>query len=200
MPSQSLASLLQRASIDDHEEVLQSSNETLAKSKSDIHAQHVKVVALLKLDRYEDCLRVFEEAGDKLKSRAAVEYAYALYKCSRLEEAIDVVSQVANDRGARHLEAQVVSSLFVSSRRRIHPKLIPVFRRIVPKSFVALRNYTRPWPMTSRPLQSKRTTSGSTPGPPTRSYSGRVIRNWSGIIAPRETTWRHSKLSTMLLA
>ncbi|EAU39361.1 conserved hypothetical protein [Aspergillus terreus NIH2624] len=107
MPSQSLASLLQRASIDDHEEVLQSSNETLAKSKSDIHAQHVKVVALLKLDRYEDCLRVFEEAGDKLKSRAAVEYAYALYKCSRLEEAIDVVSQVANDRGARHLEAQV---------------------------------------------------------------------------------------------
>jgi signal recognition particle subunit SRP72 len=107
MPSQSLASLLQRASIDDHEEVLQSSNETLAKSKSDIHAQHVKVVALLKLDRYEDCLRVFEEAGDKLKSKAAVEYAYALYKCSRLEEAIDVVSQVANDRGARHLEAQV---------------------------------------------------------------------------------------------
>lgn len=108
MAPQSLAALLQRASIDDHEEALQSSNAALAKSKNDTQAQHVKVVALLKLDRYEDCLRVFEEAGDGLKKRAALEYAYALYKCSRMDEAIAVVSQVANDRGARHLEAQAV--------------------------------------------------------------------------------------------
>ncbi|KAF9883782.1 Signal recognition particle core component [Aspergillus nanangensis] len=107
MAPQSLSSLLQRASIDDHEEVLRSCNAALAKSKSDPHAQHIKAVALLKLDRYEDCLRVFEEGGDTLKKRAGLEYAYALYKCSRLREATEVLSRVASDRGARHLEAQV---------------------------------------------------------------------------------------------
>lgn len=106
MATQSLSSLLQRTSIDDHEEVLRSSNAALAKSKSDIQAQHVKIVALLKLDRYEDALRVFEEGGDTLKKRAALEYAYTLYKTGNLDEAIDVASQIANDRGARHLEAQ----------------------------------------------------------------------------------------------
>ncbi|GFN13306.1 signal recognition particle core component [Aspergillus tubingensis] len=106
MAAQSLSSLLQRASIDDHEEVLQSCNAALAKSKSDLQAQHIKAVALLKLDRYEDCLRVFEEAGDGLKNRAALEYAYALYKCGQLDPAIEVVSRVAGERGALHLEAQ----------------------------------------------------------------------------------------------
>ncbi|KAB8072936.1 hypothetical protein BDV29DRAFT_158058 [Aspergillus leporis] len=106
MATQSLNSLLQRTSIDDHEEALRSSNAALAKSKSDIQAQHVKVVALLKLDRYEDCLRVFEDGGDALKKRAALEYAYVLYKTGNLDEAIEVASRVADDRGARHLEAQ----------------------------------------------------------------------------------------------
>ncbi|KAE8380260.1 hypothetical protein BDV26DRAFT_290503 [Aspergillus bertholletiae] len=106
MATQSLSSLLQRTSIDDHEEALRSSNAALAKSKSDMQAQHVKVVALLKLDRYEDGLRVFEDGGDALKKRAALEYAYALYKTANLDKAIEVASQVANDRGARHLEAQ----------------------------------------------------------------------------------------------
>ncbi|PWY87717.1 signal recognition particle protein [Aspergillus heteromorphus CBS 117.55] len=106
MTTQALSSLLQRASIDDHEEVLQSSIAALAKSKSDLRAQHVKAVALLKLDRYDDCLRVFEEAGDGLKKTAALEYAYVLYKSGQLESAIDVVSRLAGDRGALHLEAQ----------------------------------------------------------------------------------------------
>ncbi|RAL16097.1 signal recognition particle subunit SRP72 [Aspergillus homomorphus CBS 101889] len=106
MAAQSLSSLLQRASIDDHDEVLQSANDALAKSKIDQHAQHIKIVALLKLDRYDDCLRVFEEAGDGLKKRAALEYAYVLYKSGQLEQAIEVVSGVTGDRGALHLEAQ----------------------------------------------------------------------------------------------
>lgn len=111
MSAQSLNSLLQRATIDDHEEVLASANAALAKSKSDLRAQHVKVVALSKLDRYEDSLRVFEEGGDALKETAALEYAYALYKCGRLDEAIDTVSRFASGRGASHLEAQAVCSL-----------------------------------------------------------------------------------------
>lgn len=105
----SLSSLLQRATIEDHEQVLQSANAALAKSKSDIRAQHVKAVALLKLDRYEDSLRVFEDGGDVLKKTCSLEYAYALYKCGRLDEAIDVVAGVGDGgRGVRHLEAQAV--------------------------------------------------------------------------------------------
>ncbi|KAL4909105.1 hypothetical protein BDW74DRAFT_77620 [Aspergillus multicolor] len=106
MSTQSLSSLLSRASIDDHEEVLRSCDAVLAKSRSDSQAQHVKVVALLKLDRYEDCLRVFEESGDNLKKKAALEYGYVLYKTGNPEAAIDVVSSLADNRGARHLEAQ----------------------------------------------------------------------------------------------
>ena len=75
---------------------------------ADQHAQHIKVIALLKLDRYADCLRVFEEAGDGLKTRAALEYAYVLYKSGQPEGAIEVVSKVTGNRGALHLEAQAV--------------------------------------------------------------------------------------------
>ncbi|KAJ5669440.1 hypothetical protein N7462_010510 [Penicillium macrosclerotiorum] len=107
MVAQSLSSLLQRASIDDHEEVLQSCNEALAKSKTDQNAQHIKIIALLKLDRYEDALRVFMSGGEALKKRAGLEYAYALYKCGKLEEALEAVTQSGASRGAGHLEAQV---------------------------------------------------------------------------------------------
>ncbi|KAJ5319341.1 hypothetical protein MYU51_013399 [Penicillium brevicompactum] len=107
MVAQSLASLLQRASIDDHEEVIQSCNAVLAKSKSDLKAQHIKVVALLKLDRYHEALKTFEAGGDTLKKAAGLEYAYASYKCGNLEEATKAVTSVAAGRGASHLEAQV---------------------------------------------------------------------------------------------
>ena len=108
MVAQSLASLLQRASIDDHEEVLQSCNAVLAKSKSDLQAQHMKVVALLKLDRYEEALKTFQAGGDALKQSASLEYAYASYKCGKLEEATEALTRTASGRGASHLEAQVV--------------------------------------------------------------------------------------------
>ncbi|KAJ5432080.1 Tetratricopeptide-like helical [Penicillium cf. griseofulvum] len=107
MVAQSLASLLQRASIDDHEEVLQSCNAVLTKSKSDLQAQHMKVVALLKLDRYEEALKTFQAGGDALKQRAGLEYAYASYKCGKLEEATEALTRTASGRGASHLEAQV---------------------------------------------------------------------------------------------
>ncbi|KAL3464150.1 hypothetical protein BJX64DRAFT_106841 [Aspergillus heterothallicus] len=106
MSSISLSLLLQRASIDDHDEVLRSCDAVLAKSRSNLQVQHVKVVALLKLDRYEDCLRVFEDGGENLKKKAALEYGYTLYKCGHPNEAITVVASLLNDRGARHLEAQ----------------------------------------------------------------------------------------------
>ncbi|KAJ5155189.1 hypothetical protein N7492_007992 [Penicillium capsulatum] len=107
MVAQSLSSLLQRATIDDHEEVIQSCDGALAKAKSDITAQHIKIIALLKLDRFEDSLRVFETGGNALKERAGLEYGYALYKSGRLEEATRALSHTSASRGASHLEAQV---------------------------------------------------------------------------------------------
>lgn len=120
MAAESLTALLQRSSIEDHEEVLNACNAALAKSKTDIHAQHVKVVALLKLDRYEDALRVLEEAGDALKSRAAFEYAYALYKCGHLEEAADVAARLT-ERGPQHVLAQAVGISISSNSPRWDP-------------------------------------------------------------------------------
>ncbi|KAJ5899711.1 hypothetical protein N7495_004455 [Penicillium taxi] len=106
MVAQSLSSLLKQSSIEDHDAVLQSCNEILAKSKSDITAQHIKVIALLKLDRFDDAIRVLEAGGDALKKQAGLEYGYALYKGGRLEEALEAVTK-ASGRGAGHLEAQV---------------------------------------------------------------------------------------------
>lgn len=105
----SLSSLLGQSSIDDHEEVLKAATTTLSKTSSDIQAQHVKVVALLKLDRFDEALRAIESGGDKLKERARLEWAYALYKTGKPGKAAEVARQAGtdlSDRGMRHVEAQ----------------------------------------------------------------------------------------------
>lgn len=107
----SLDALLERTSLEDHEEVLQACNAVLKHSKKDVTAQHVKAVALLKLDKYDDALRVLEEGGATLKNGAQLETAYALYKTGKLDEAKIVAQSITNDRGARHVEAQAVCVL-----------------------------------------------------------------------------------------
>ncbi len=113
---QKLSSLLQQTTLDDHEEVLKASNTVLKKSKNELEPQHAKVVALLKLDRFEDALRAFEEGGDKLKERAPLERAYALYKTGNLEEAAAIASGSDGSRGMKHVEAQAVSSSLIPGR------------------------------------------------------------------------------------
>ncbi|EXJ86273.1 hypothetical protein A1O1_06643 [Capronia coronata CBS 617.96] len=105
MATSSLSAILKKTTLDDHEQILEVSNKTLKSSKSDIEAQHVKVVALLKLDRYDEAVKFVEEAGDSLKKRAELEYAYALYKTGRLGDALEIASSLKG-RGAQHLEAQ----------------------------------------------------------------------------------------------
>ncbi|OCL12327.1 hypothetical protein AOQ84DRAFT_437100 [Glonium stellatum] len=102
----SLSTLLRQTTIDDHEEVLKAANATLKKTKADIEAQHVKVVALLNLERYEDVLRVFEEGGDRLKEKAKLEYAYALYRAGHQVEAVKIAEAVDAGRGMKHVLAQ----------------------------------------------------------------------------------------------
>jgi hypothetical protein len=92
-------------------EVLRACDEILKQSKNDLETQHVKVVALLNLDRWGDASRVFEECGDALKERARLEHAYTLYKVGELEEARKV-AQKAGGRGGKHLEAQSVCVFF----------------------------------------------------------------------------------------
>lgn len=102
-----LSSLLQRTEIEDHDQVLNSADAAIKKSPEDLEAQHVKAVALLKLDRFEEALNVFTSGSDKLKQRASLEYAYALYKTGSSKEAAEVARQ-ANKRGLRHVEAQAM--------------------------------------------------------------------------------------------
>ncbi|KAL8814683.1 MAG: hypothetical protein Q9223_006110 [Gallowayella weberi] len=104
--TQSLNVLLQRTSIDDHEEILKACNVSLKQSKKDLRTLHAKIVALLKLDRYEDALRVLEEGGDSVKNEIPLERSYALYKNGQFEEAKSIAGGITNNRGTRHVEAQ----------------------------------------------------------------------------------------------
>ncbi|CAO1603461.1 Signal recognition particle subunit SRP72 [Xanthoria calcicola] len=114
--TQSLNTLLQRATIDDHEEILKACNASLKQSKKDPKTLHTKAVALLKLDRYDDALRVLEEGGEDLKSGASLERSYALYKNGQLSEAKDIARGISDDRGARHVEAQASYRLEIFER------------------------------------------------------------------------------------
>ena len=66
----SLAALLRQTHLDDHDTVLKEAQSALRKSKHDLDAQFVRMVALLKLDRYEDALSALEEGGERLNERA----------------------------------------------------------------------------------------------------------------------------------
>ncbi|KAI9894713.1 MAG: hypothetical protein M1814_002069 [Vezdaea aestivalis] len=96
--------------LEDHDEVLKASNVALKTYKHDIIAKHIKTVALLKLERYDDALSACEEGGPELQQQARLEHAYALYKVGRLDEAIELASKGGN-RGFKHVEAQALYRL-----------------------------------------------------------------------------------------
>ncbi len=104
----SITALLQKSSLDDHEEILRASIAALKKSESDVAAQHVKAIALLKLDRYDEALALFESSGKSLQEKAPLEYAYSLYRGGKPKEAADMAARLKDGRGPRHVEAQAV--------------------------------------------------------------------------------------------
>ncbi|KAK6064379.1 signal recognition particle subunit SRP72 [Seiridium cupressi] len=107
-PAAALASLLRASSIQDHEEVLKAANAAIKASRSNTQAHHTRVVALLKLDRFDDALRALTDGGDKLESECLPEKAYALYKSGRLAEAEDTVRSIQPiTRASRHLAGQI---------------------------------------------------------------------------------------------
>ena len=101
----SLATLLKQTDIEDHEEVLKAADASLKHSKGDLESQQVKVVALLKLDRYKDAIKAIDAGGAKLKEKVRLEHAYALYKAGRPTEAAEIAKD-GNERGFHHVEAQ----------------------------------------------------------------------------------------------
>ncbi|KAF3001144.1 Signal recognition particle core component [Neopestalotiopsis sp. 37M] len=107
-PAAALTSLLRASSIQDHDEVLKAANAAIKASKSNTHAHHTRIVALLKLDRFDDALRALAEGGDKLEQECLVEKAYALYKSGKLAEAEETIKSVSTvTRASRHLAGQI---------------------------------------------------------------------------------------------
>lgn len=105
-PTATLTSLLRGSTIEDHEEVLKAATAVLKSSKTNQNVLHTRVVALLKLDRFDDALRALDEGGDNLAERCVLEKAYALYKTGQLAEA-EELAQNASRRGSKHVAAQV---------------------------------------------------------------------------------------------
>ncbi|KAK5055174.1 hypothetical protein LTR84_012923 [Exophiala bonariae] len=105
MAASSLSALLKKSTLDDHEQLLAASNKALKASSTDSEAQLVKVVALLKLDRYEEAVQFIQGAGDSFQKEVQLEYAYALYKTGQLEEAATLAAK-SQRPGAQHVEAQ----------------------------------------------------------------------------------------------
>jgi signal recognition particle subunit SRP72 len=111
-----LTSLLRNTRITSDEEILRVANTTLKTSKNDATASHARIVALLKLDRFDDALRAFEESGDALKEKAGLEYAYTLYKAGELQKAEEIARKHGSGdwetaRGAQHVLAQTTYRL-----------------------------------------------------------------------------------------
>ena len=120
-----LNSLLRRASVEDHDEALRLADAAItaargannAGSAELASAQHTRVVALLKLDRFDDALRALAEGGAPLETRCLLEKAYALYKVGELEQADMLLRKAPRDgspqhaRALRHVAAQVAYRL-----------------------------------------------------------------------------------------
>jgi signal recognition particle subunit SRP72 len=107
-----LNSLLRSSSIDDDQEALRLADAAIKSSRAGaddqlLAAHHTKVVALLKLDRFEDALRAISSAGSRLEDQCLLEKAYALYKTGQLSDAETVLKKAQPSRGARHVAAQV---------------------------------------------------------------------------------------------
>lgn len=111
----SLSSLLSQ-SAPDHSAILAAASSQLGNSTSDLETLHIKLVALLQLERYDDARALFDKIGAPLKDRASLEWAYTLYK-DKSPEALTVAGS-GSSRGHRHVLAQAVSILIVSLCRR----------------------------------------------------------------------------------
>lgn len=104
-----LTALLAGTGIEDHSEALSTADAALASDPKSLPAQHTKVTALLRLERYDDALRVIAACGDALEKRCVLGKSYALYKTGALDDASELLKkyEAESDRALRHVAAQV---------------------------------------------------------------------------------------------
>lgn len=112
MVPQSLSELLAWATDGDHIRILKNAEAALENTTTDLETQHIRVVALIKLDRFDDALLAFQAIGTGLKDCASLEYAYVLYKTGSLDEAEIEAAVTPSCRGMRHVLAQAVRLSF----------------------------------------------------------------------------------------
>ncbi|RKF63295.1 Signal recognition particle subunit SRP72 [Erysiphe neolycopersici] len=105
-PAARLTALLGKISVVDNEEALDVASKALKASKENSDALHTKVVALIKLERFEDALQALNNGRQNTLALCTLEKAYALYKMGKLTEAELLLSE-ANKRALKHLAAQV---------------------------------------------------------------------------------------------
>ena len=110
--TEKLGKLLGQATLDDHEEILEAAEAALKSSTDDVETRHIKVVALLKLDRYAEALQQLEAGGQTLQERARLERAYAHYKLGNWIEAKAIAHSDIGGRGLKHVGAQAVRVSF----------------------------------------------------------------------------------------
>ncbi|EWG47157.1 signal recognition particle subunit SRP72 [Fusarium verticillioides 7600] len=108
-PAAALSALLRQSSVEDHDEALKIANAALKANKNDVDSQHTRIIALLKLDRFDDALRAIADGSPALHARIALEHAYALYKTGKLNEATSVLQAfgLEKKRSLQHVAAQV---------------------------------------------------------------------------------------------
>ncbi|KAF5586219.1 signal recognition particle subunit SRP72 [Fusarium subglutinans] len=108
-PAAALSALLRQSSVEDHDEALKIANAALKANKNDVDSQHTRIIALLKLDRFDDALRAIADGSPALHARIALEHAYALYKTGKLNEATSALQAfgLEKKRSLQHVAAQV---------------------------------------------------------------------------------------------
>lgn len=86
---------------DEHEGFLDCANKILAKKDSDQVAKRLKVTALIKLDRFKESYKEFQN-DHQLKSQLPIHLAYTVYKLGKYEE----LPSTSSDRAIKHILAQ----------------------------------------------------------------------------------------------
>ncbi|KTW27913.1 uncharacterized protein T551_02880 [Pneumocystis jirovecii RU7] len=88
----------------DHQQVIKLSDEIQKISLSDAKLEKSKVIALIKLDKYEEALQII---FNKLSTEKTLfETAYCLFMLERFEEAVNYIKE-NNERSILHVKAQI---------------------------------------------------------------------------------------------
>jgi signal recognition particle subunit SRP72 len=94
------------SSEESHEKVLELAKQVLDLSPADNSARHSKLVALIKLDRFQEALK-FLKSDASLPGIFPLEHCYVLYKLDRLDELVTVTGTLSEvHRGIAHALAQ----------------------------------------------------------------------------------------------